>query len=88
MSLVPQQNSLFLEQVNINIPRKSNRERSKSPAAAAAKGKATVLPPPSAAAMAAGILPPGGSNSNPFASQAPKLNVSAEYLKKATCLLK
>merc|ERR1711953_270268 len=60
--------------VNINIPRKNNRERSKSPAAAAVKGKPAVLPPPSAAAMAAGILPPG-TTSNPFgSSQAPKLN--------------
>jgi len=62
--------------VNINIPRKSNRERSKSPATAAVKGTPAVLPPPSAAAMAAGILPPStaGATSNPFASQAPKLN--------------
>ena len=62
-------------QVNINIPLKNKRERSKSPAVAAGKNKPVVLPPPSAAAMAAGILPPGGAAANPFASQAPKLSV-------------
>merc|ERR1712223_1049640 len=57
--------------VNINIPRKSNRERSRSPATNT-KG---VLPPPSAAAIAAGILPPSSATSNPFAAPAaPKLN--------------
>jgi len=61
-------------QVNINIPLKNKRERSKSPAVAAGKNKPVVLPPPSAAAMAAGILPPGGAAANPFASQAPKLS--------------
>lgn len=60
--------------VNINIPLKNKRERSKSPAVAAGKNKPVVLPPPSAAAMAAGILPPGGAAANPFASQAPKLS--------------
>ena len=55
--------------VNINIPRKSNRERSRSPAAAQAK--TGVLPPPSAAAMAAGILPPSNAPpANPFAAPA------------------
>ena len=73
-------------QVNINIPRKSNRERSKSPAAAAVKaGTPAVLPPPSAAAMAAGILPPG-TTSNPFGSQAaPKLNVRYDHKQQILC---
>ena len=67
-------------QVNINIPLKNKRERSKSPAVAAGKNKPVVLPPPSAAAMAAGILPPGGAAANPFASQAPKLSVRHEIV--------
>ncbi len=54
--------------VNINIPRKGNRERSKSPAA---PGRSGVLPPPSAAAVAAGILPPSSTPpANPFAAPA------------------
>lgn len=57
--------------VNINIPRKGNRERSRSPAA----HSTGILPPPSAAAVAAGILPPSATPpSNPFAApSAPKL---------------
>jgi len=58
--------------VNINIPRKSNRDRSKSPAPGSG-----VIPPPSAAAIAAGILPPSATpaTSNPFAAAqaAPRL---------------
>lgn len=63
--------------VNINIPRKSNRERSRSPATSALRSGG-VLPPPSAAAQAAGILPPTANvSANPFGSgqpQAPRLN--------------
>ncbi len=52
-------------QVSINIPRKSHRERSKSPAHHAAAAPAVmarqsggIMPPPSEAARAAGIIPP------------------------------
>jgi len=62
--------------VNINIPRKSNRERSRSPAAN--KNTTAVLPPPSAAMAAAGILPPSQASQaavNPFsAPQAPRIS--------------
>jgi len=61
--------------VNINIPRKDKRERSKSPAAPGTG----IIPPPSQEAIAAGILPPSAvqaATSNPFgASQAaPRLS--------------
>jgi hypothetical protein len=59
--------------VALNIPRKSNRERSRSPAAHAQGAAPVVLPPPSAAAMAAGILPPSAA-ANPFSVAAPRLN--------------
>lgn len=61
--------------VNINIPRKDKRERSKSPAAPGTG----IIPPPSQEAIAAGILPPSAvqaATSNPFgaAQAAPRLS--------------
>ena len=51
----------FLPKVSINIPRKSHRERSKSPAHHATSSRQAggmIMPPPSEAARLAGIIPP------------------------------
>ena len=51
----------FHSKVSINIPRKSHRERSKSPAHHATSSRQAggmIMPPPSEAARLAGIIPP------------------------------